>query len=72
MHLYAVKEMLPFFASTGHDLYVKSAYIYIYNKCRRWKLIIPTNIHLNIGKGYHVEVKKQVLDRKRGHMSLLG
>lgn len=29
MQLYAVKEMLPFFAGTVHNLYLKSAYTYL-------------------------------------------
>ena len=29
LHLQAVKDMLPFFASSGHSLYAKSVYIYL-------------------------------------------
>ena len=29
LHLSTVKEMLPFFASAGHNLYLKSAYTYL-------------------------------------------
>lgn len=29
MQLYAVKEMLPFFAGIVHNLYLKSAYTYL-------------------------------------------
>lgn len=43
-----------FFVLIGYNLYVKFVYIYIYNKCRCWKLIILIDIYLNIGKGYYV------------------
>ena len=29
LHLEAISEMLPFFASSGHYLYAKSAYLYL-------------------------------------------
>lgn len=29
LHLHCVQEMLPFFAATGHNLYLKSAYCYL-------------------------------------------
>ena len=30
-HLLAVRKMLPYFAASGHNLYLKSAYIYLQN-----------------------------------------
>ena len=29
LHLQAVRDMLPYFAATGHNLYAKSAYLYL-------------------------------------------
>ena len=29
LHLQSVKEMLPYFAAAGHNLYVRSAYMYL-------------------------------------------
>ena len=31
LHLHSMSRMLPFFAASGHDLYTKSAYIYLQN-----------------------------------------
>ena len=33
-HLKAVQKMLPYFAASGHHLYLKSAYIYLQNTIR--------------------------------------
>ncbi len=29
LHLQAIQDMLPYFAAAGHNLYAKSAYIYL-------------------------------------------
>ena len=31
LHLHSMSRMLPFFAASGHNLYTKSAYIYLQN-----------------------------------------
>ena len=33
LHLQSVKDMLPYFAASGHSLYAKSAYIYVQSMC---------------------------------------
>ena len=43
-HLLAVRKMLPYFAASGHTLYLKSAYIYISRICYNF----PLNIQLFI------------------------
>lgn len=52
MHLYAVKEMLPFFAATGHNLYLKSAYTYL-QQMQTLEGDHP-DIYLKFCEGYHV------------------
>lgn len=53
MHLYAVKEMLQFFAGTGHNLYLKSAYTYL-PQMQTLEVNHP-NSCLQFCEGYHVE-----------------
>ena len=50
LHLQSVKEMLPYFAAAGHQLYTKSVYMYLQSK-------LPTthpNVYQKLLAGYHV------------------
>jgi hypothetical protein len=52
MHLQTVREMLPYFAAAGHNLYAKSAYVYLQKM-----LEIPEShpdIHTSFLNGHHV------------------
>lgn len=52
LHLQAVQEMLPYFAAAGHNLYAKSAYIYL-QKMQQLPESHP-EIYACFLKGYHV------------------
>ena len=52
LHLQAVLDMLPYFASAGHNLYTKSAYLYLMNM-QDLETTNP-NIHNFFMNGYHV------------------
>lgn len=52
LHLEALHEMLPFFAASGHHLYLKSAYIYLQMMSK-----LPTthpSVYQKFMQGYHV------------------
>ena len=52
LHLQAVRNMLPFFAASGHSLYAKSSYIYL-----QTMLDLPKthpDVHQKFLEGYHV------------------
>ena len=52
LHLVAVREMLPFFAASGHNLYAKSAHLYL-QKMDDLPKSHP-DIHNSFQSGYHV------------------
>ena len=52
LHLHSMARMLPFFAASGHDLYTKSAYIYLQNM-EKLSISHP-NVHRLFQEGYHV------------------
>ena len=52
LHLQAVQKMLPYFAAAGHNLYTKSAYIYL-QKMQQLPESHP-DIHTSFLNGYHV------------------
>lgn len=52
MHLFAVKEMLPYFAATGHNIYIMSAYTYLQQM--QTLEVNHTDIYLKFCEGYHV------------------
>ena len=52
LHLQSVYEMLPYFVSSGHPLYAKSAYVHL-----QMMLQLPTqntDLHSKFDAGYHV------------------
>ncbi len=51
LHLQAVQDMLPYFAAAGHNLYAKSAYIYL-QKMQQLPQSHP-DIHASFLNGYH-------------------
>ena len=52
LHLQAIQDMLPYFATAGHNLYAKAAYIYL-QKMQQLQKSHP-DIHANFLRGYHV------------------
>ena len=52
LHLQAVKDMLPFFASSGHSLYAKSAYIYLQTMSNLQET--HPQVYAKFQEGYHV------------------
>ena len=52
LHLQAVKNMLPFFASSGHSLYAKSAYIYLQTMSNLQET--HPQVYAKFQEGYHV------------------
>ena len=52
LHLHSMARMLPFFAASGHNLYTKSAYIYLQNM-EKLSIYHP-NVHRLFQEGYHV------------------
>ena len=52
LHLQSVKEMLPYFAAAGHNLYVKSAYMYL-QQMGKLETDHP-DVYRAFNKGYHV------------------
>ncbi|CAG2250738.1 unnamed protein product [Mytilus edulis] len=52
LHLHAVQEMLPFFAATGHNLYLKSAYCYL-QQMQTLETEYP-DMYSKFCEGYHV------------------
>ena len=52
LHLQTVHDMFPYFAASGHSLYVKSAYVYL-----QIMLLLPEthpDAHRRFMEGYHV------------------
>ena len=47
MHLNAIKQMLPCFASAGHNNYTKSVYLYL-QKWMKWKKLLYTRNALRV------------------------
>ena len=52
LHLQAVQEMLPYFAASGHNLYAKSAYMYL-QKMQKLPESHP-DVHSSFLNGFHV------------------
>ena len=52
LHLQSVKEMLPYFAAAGHNLYVKSAYMYL-QQMGKLETDHP-DVYRAFNRGYHV------------------
>ena len=52
LHLQSVLDMLPYFAAAGHNLYAKSAYVYLMNMLEL-EISNPEIYHLFM-KGHHV------------------
>ena len=52
LHLAAVKGMLPFFAAAGHNLYAKSAYLYLQKMCQLDKT--HPDVYTHFMNGFHV------------------
>ena len=52
LHLHSMSRMLPFFAASGHNLYAKSAYIYLQNM-ENLSITHPS-VHRLFQKGFHV------------------
>lgn len=52
LHLAAVRDMLPYFAAAGHNMYVKSAYLYL----QKMSELNETHqdVHLSFMNGFHV------------------
>ena len=59
LHLTTIRMMLPYFAASGHNLYLKSAHIYLQNMLR----LRETNpdVHEAFMTGSHTHQKKQSL-----------
>ena len=52
LHLAAVKDMLPFFAAAGHNLYAKSAYLYLQKMCQLEQT--HPDVYMHFMNGFHV------------------
>ncbi|PIK40129.1 hypothetical protein BSL78_23030 [Apostichopus japonicus] len=52
LHLSTIKEMLPFFAAAGHNLYLKSAYIYLQMMIQLE--VDHPEVHAAFQNGHHV------------------
>ncbi|XP_053373150.1 uncharacterized protein LOC123533634 [Mercenaria mercenaria] len=52
LHLSTLKKMLPYFAASGHNLYLKSAYIYLQNMLKLEKE--HPDVYLDFQSGSHV------------------
>ena len=52
LHLLSVQEMLPYLAAAGHNLYTKSAYIYL-SQMQNLKATYP-DIYAHFMRGHHV------------------
>lgn len=52
LHLQCVQKMLPYFASTGHNLYAKSAYMYL--QTMRQLHIDHPDIQASFQNGFHI------------------
>lgn len=52
LHLQTVQKMLPYLAAAGHNLYVKSAYIYLTDMCELEET--HPDVHSLFAAGYHV------------------
>lgn len=52
LHLQTVQKMLPYLAAAGHNLYVKSAYIYLTEMCELEET--HPDVHIFFAAGYHV------------------
>jgi len=52
LHLHAMKEMLPYLAASGHNLYTKSAYIYLQTMLSLGDT--HPDVYSNFQKGHHV------------------
>lgn len=52
LHLQTVQKMLPYLAAAGHNLYVKSAYIYLTEMCELEET--HPYVHSLFAAGYHV------------------
>ena len=52
LHLQSIREMLPFFAASGHTLHAKSAYVYLQTMLK----LPETNpdIQMKFEKGFHI------------------
>ncbi|WAR03769.1 hypothetical protein MAR_010327 [Mya arenaria] len=52
LHIAAISEMLPFMAASGHNLYTKSARIYVQQMCKLQKE--HPDVYRKFQEGYHV------------------
>ncbi|KAJ8414824.1 hypothetical protein AAFF_G00023470 [Aldrovandia affinis] len=52
LHLEAISEMLPFMAASGHNLYTKSAWIYVQRMCKLQ--VDHPDVYKRFGEGFHV------------------
>ena len=52
LHLESMKDMLPYFAAAGHNLYAKSAHIYL-SQMQNLQITHP-DVHALYSKGHHV------------------
>ena len=52
LHLEAISEMLPFIAASRHNLYTKSARIYVQRMCK--VQVEHTYVYQRFGEGFHV------------------
>ncbi|WAR22049.1 LOW QUALITY PROTEIN: hypothetical protein MAR_016023 [Mya arenaria] len=50
-HLNALRKMLPYFAASGHNLYLKSPYIYLQTICSKVTLMFTSNLQ-EVGKQF--------------------
>ena len=52
LSLYALQQLLPYFAASGHNLYLKSAHVYLQTMCQLRDN--NSRVYEAFKKGYHV------------------